>query len=851
MKNKIKDKIKQKSINIPNKDVEKQKKEVEKEDYMKTSQFLDKVPNNNLFKNDGKYSINYLLEFKYEEEDNSMKDLIVATFFQNQIACIFILYSRFFLLNISNLFNGYSFFENNIYIHLFSLVISYLISKKNKYKDQHIRIFIKLLLDINHSVYIIYSKYKNEISLYEELSYNSIADIMLNLPLKIIALSFLHISITFFLVMKNYSYFILIIYIIFQSIGSFIFVYLTKRTIRYLWFLFDSFKRSFTLFYSLMENEPSPVYIISQNMDILYSNNAAKKFDEYIHKSILNSGLKKKISYKMETNFQKLIIPIIYPVFSKLLDETIKNKIKAFYFPFGSINETLNYKNCNNFFLISTEFPKLIWYKVISSKCIWKLSNCIYIKLIPCYAYIRNEMFLKQIKFILNKLEDYIENSNKMCEIILRCERNSLLSPSVSNKSLRRLGIYMKNTKARRESVLSFVNDVGIVFPNMDYSILFFFKNQSEILLDLFMTQIIYFSIFAKRANIDLTNKKIVNLEIFTNYFIFYFDVLLTSKYYTLDFKMKDNCKFIMIQENLLRITVFNVLLFILSNTKTNNDNKKNIVCSIRLSKEKNIQNNIIENKTVNLLKRKKLSIKNDNRTKNFYTIYFDISITGDSNIDYNKINTLLHFDNIANNDFIKIEITKQSYLNIGIITAYYIVTKIFQKEFIMNSNEKGSTILFGLRCEKDLKYSDEYYETNDSFCFYKENFYFYNIYYHEKLVRNIPNLEINLPNFNYNRLLLKLEKNNNNSIVKSNYFESENEKKNKHNEYISNSNSNNNNSNVYNVNINNTVNQNRKIIHKKNKSISEVSSKLKAVEQDIIKNNQFTSFIVDNLKTE
>ena len=181
MKNKIKDKIKQKSINIPNKDVEKQKKEVEKEDYMKTSQFLDKVPNNNLFKNDGKYSINYLLEFKYEEEDNSMKDLIVATFFQNQIACIFILYSRFFLLNISNLFNGYSFFENNIYIHLFSLVISYLMSKKNKYKDQHIRILIKLLLDINHSVYIIYSKYKNEISLYEELSYNSIADIMLNL----------------------------------------------------------------------------------------------------------------------------------------------------------------------------------------------------------------------------------------------------------------------------------------------------------------------------------------------------------------------------------------------------------------------------------------------------------------------------------------------------------------------------------------------------------------------------------------------------------------------------------------------------------------------------------------------
>ena len=368
------------------------------------------------------------------------------------------------------------------------------------------------------------------------------------------------------------------------------------------------------------------------------------------------------------------------------------------------------------------------------------------------------------------------------------------------------------------------------------------------------MTQNIYFSIFAKRVNIDLKNKKTVNLEIFTNYFIFYFDVLLTSKYYTIDFKMKDNCKFIIIQENLLRITVFNVLLFILSNTKANNDNKKNIVCSLRLSKEKNIQNNIIENGSIDLLKKKQLNIKNDNRTKSFYTLYFDISITGDSNIDYNKINSLLHFDNITYNDFIKLEITKQNYLNIGIITAYYIVTKIFQKEFIMNSNEKGSIILFGLKCEKDLKFSDEYYEANDSFCFYKENFYFYNIYYHEKLIKNISNLETNLPNFNYNRLFLKLKKNDNNLIEKSNDYESENEKKNKQSEH-SNSNSNINNSNVNNIdnneNNNKKVYQNRQIIHIKNKSISKVSSELKAVEQDIIKNNQFSSFIIDNLKNE
>ena len=89
-------------------------------------------------------------------------------------------------------------------------------------------------MDINHSIYIIYSKYKNDVSLFEELLYNSIADIMLNLPLIIIAFSFLHISITFFLVIKNFSYFIIILYAILQSIGSFFFVYLTKKGIIYL-----------------------------------------------------------------------------------------------------------------------------------------------------------------------------------------------------------------------------------------------------------------------------------------------------------------------------------------------------------------------------------------------------------------------------------------------------------------------------------------------------------------------------------------------------------------------------------------------------------------------------------------
>ena len=42
-----------------------------------------------------------------------------------------------------------------------------------------------------------------------------------------------------------------------------------------------------------------------------------------------------------------------------------------------------------------------------------------------------------------------------------------------------------------------------------------------------------------------------------------------------------------------------------------------------------------------------------------------------------------------------------------------------------MNSSEKGSTVLFGLKCEKESKFSnnEDFNEEDDSYCFYKEKF--------------------------------------------------------------------------------------------------------------------------------
>ena len=859
MKNKMKEKItQQNSIKEPKKDIEIQKKEREVEDYIKTSEFLDKFPNKNLFKNDAKYSLNYLLDFKFEEDDIDFKYLIVSIFYKNQTSCVILLYFRFFLYYITNYLIGNNYEKKNIYIHLVSLIISVLIMfNKSKFVKIYTRIIVKVVLDINQCIFIL-SSFKNHQSDYllDEFLFSGVANFMLNLHLKFILFSFSFLSICFLFVNKNFNIYIYVILVLIQLIVSISFVYLCKRGVRYLWTLYDSFKRSYLVFNEIMENEFGPIFIVSQNMDILYSNNAAKEFDEFIHKSSINSDLKKKIGTKRETNFQKMIIPTLYPLFNKLLEDTLNHKtITHFYFPFPSINENLNnigYKSYLNFFLLSGNYEKLNWYNVMCSKCIWKVYNSIFINLIPCHDYDKNDICSNNIKFFLNKLDENIENANKMCEIILRCERNSLLSASVPGKSIRRLGIYMKNSKSRRESVLSFTNDIGLIFPNMDYSILFFFKNQSEILYDLLQTQHLYVNFFSNSKKIEMENfvKKNVNLEIFTNYFIFYFDPLLTSKYYTIDFKMKENCKYIIIEEKLLRITLFNVLLFILSNTKSN-DNTKNIICSVKLIKETSFQNKNVEKSPNDYLKKKRVSTTK--KSKNYYTLYFDICITGDSSIDYNKVNSLLHYDYL-NEDYLNIEKLKHSYLNLGIITAYHIVTKYFKKEFVMNSSEKGSTVLFGLKCEKESKYSnnEDFEEDDDSYCFYKENFYFYNIYYHEKLIKNIYNLEPMLPNYNYNRLFLKLEKSDNNSLGRSSDYESENENKNSSHNSINNFNNNKNSQSINNKNMNHKKSSKRKIMHIKKNSINKVKSELRSCDQDIInKNSVFSSFTVENLKSD
>ena len=757
MKNKIKQKIQeQKNQNNSNmnslneKEINNKDKEREIRDFNKTFELFDKFPNENLFKDE--YYLNEKLEFQNEEDKIRYYSLMISLMESNRITILIILYLRFFL-NISKILEGNIIYTYLAYFHLISILISYIILyKKSRLKNAKYRWTIKILFDLNQSLFIYFSiiNKSEEISAVNEFLYNSIPIIILYISIKNIIYSISIISISLLSSKYQNYYFSPKFYdIIFGITTTVIFVYLYKRSLKNLWILYDSFKRSFLINNNLMENNFSPIFIISKNMDILYYNDAAKQFMEYINKGNKNSDLKRNVDNKIDSNFQKMIIPSLYNLFTQLLKISVNNEEKEsnFYFPFASINENLlnlDYKGFSNYYLISGDLLKLNWYNVICKNCIWKVHNCIFLNLIQSEHFLYNELFHNQIKILVDKFEEFIENSNKMCEIIMRCEKNSIIPYSNPKRSYKKLGRYMKKYD-KLESVLSFGNDIFSLFPVMDFSILFFFKNQSEVLFDLLLTQYIYFSMLCEKNENDYNKKKEVNLEYFTNYFSFYFDGLAISKNFTLEFKIKENCKYIIIEESLLRTTMFNIILFILSNSNTNHI-KKGIVISIRFAKEnyqtksfnfdQHLEENILKINSLNYKHKKEYNRELTN--KEIFSLQFDISITGDSSLDYNKINTILQCKDIKDS-FLKTEKEKQN-LNIGILTTYYIITKFYKKVFTMNSNEKGNIILFKLTCQKDpnkVKH-DDFNDEEESFCYFKENFYFYNMYYHDKLIKNI-----------------------------------------------------------------------------------------------------------------
>ena len=850
--------------------LEREKKENKIETNRKICEILERLPNDNIYNKEEKYNQTLFFDFENEDDEdyNIEKHKVLNYLFKNNNLIILILsYLRLFYFdfymfsNINNLFC----FQN--YYRLFCFLISCFLFKNDKIYNETllIRKIMKILYDTNQSVHIYYFFFLNHKTCFSkiiinELLLNALMIFILGISFHFLILSFLILLIPVTLLYpKNH------IWLIFNSFYgiffSIYFFYFFKRNIIETLNLYDSFKRSYLIFENIMENNDNPIYIITKNMDILYSNNAAKDFELSIQKTSDESpsSKRRKIGYEYENQFQNIIIPSLWDLFTKLLKDVVENEcVNHFYFPFAIIDgriKTISFKEYGNCFLINGDFIKLNWYNILCTKCVWKYYECYYLSLVPSNNFLKNEIFSQKLKIVTEQFENFIDNSNKMCEIILRCEKNFLFNSSHRSRGMKKLGIYMRNNK-RKDSILSYSNDLNILFPNMNYSILFFLKNQSEILLDILNTQKIYFSFLYHQQKNDFKPQK-VNLINITNYWCYYFDPLLTSKNCNLNFLIKENCNIIQIEEQYLRICLFNILLFIISNL---NDNgvQKSIVCSISMEKEINLHHHCINfsKSAENFLEKKSHSETKINLNGNLNCkdvnlfLQFDFSITGDVSLNYNHINHILKCDKLECDCF-KADVYRQNYLDIGILTVYQIITKYYNTKFNMCSSNEGHTVFFNMtysnqpnklkkistfQAQSNQIVNNNNNNNNNNNISYNLNlneeindefFYYYNLEYHEILMKNIYNL---IPTTPYISNVRKYSKDKN---AYNNYFhlirtDSESEKKDS----------------SYNG---TSILGYKDLLTLKNKSVNKVKSELKNLDKDIKKQSLFSSMNILN----
>ena len=493
----------------------------------------------------------------------------------------------------------------------------------------------------------------------------------------------------------------------------------------------------------------------------------------------IGNNLKKKPVEKNSQNFENLLHPNLKDYFFTKFKNIIENKyIESFYFPFFLVKEYDNdiFNKSSNNLPIDFDFQNCIWYNVIVKECIWKNQDCYFVNLISCSECYNNNLFNNILKQIIDNYDNYINNIDNICDIILKSEKifnffydnnciniNSNNYDNINRNSFSNIydgdgnNINLKNINStpklknkhlflfnKSDSIKNFVsprnaisnlnnllignnerkninnlfNDLDInYFPDFDYTILFFFKNQTEKLCDLVLGKEIYFSLLFQKLYRENNNnyinnffieeeeekkhnfmkKSIVNIPLLCDYFYHYFFDTLIEKNFSLKFLIMDNIKDIYIEERILRTLIFNTLLFIISNTN-NYINEKNILVNINKIKKK---------------KNNKKKDTNDNSNDNNEILYFEFNINEKNSLNNNKksnffadINTLL----------------KNQHKYFYILNVYYLITSYYYKDFNIISKKNDYQINFELTYN-NIKNKEGLSNHNYKYCVNEEYF--------------------------------------------------------------------------------------------------------------------------------
>ena len=696
---------------------------------------IDKVPNDNLYKNDNVYSINKNFEFPQNEE-NTFKLFHYHYFIKNTVKeLIILLYLRFFSLRINKMNDIFSYskiFNLKNSIHLVSVVITYFCTSEKYLKNDTFNLYLYYLFSLNHSIHV-YSLCSTGnliplefFGLISEIIFN-LAFIFFFIKKKIASYFPIFIIICIYLFTSKKSLgFINFFYIIVSLFSAAIFFMVIIKSIKEIWALYDSFKRSyFNLNQGLLDSDPNPIFIISKDKNLLYKNTAATKLAKNILENP-NPTSPRRIQRNKEDrfssiNFLDLVHPNLRDLFKKLLNDIMEDDNGGtFNFPLCKINNNQDLDvNILNAYDINNEKNYLYyaWYNILVCKTEWKSKTAFYMCLFPSDDIHVNEIYYQYTKRFSEKMEKVIAGSDIISLAFMSKMENKNISSKFSNLS-KSDKQEEEEDKQDEESKKNEVepqkkNIYKLLIDNannleLNNTILFFFKNQFELLYDYSLTLELYFTTLYKQRNFkycfeknkpNLKNRiKIKDLQ---EYYSEYFYDFTKEHKYKLEFKNDGEYIYdIYIEENYLRIIMFNIIVFLISylddKTDPTIENRKEIIIKLipelaegssPQSQESNNSNEEHHKYDEKNIKKGKLSF-----------IFSSYSLKA----DLNKIQELINQRN-KNNCHIKAEILKLNYFDIGILTTKYLLENYYKTKLEMLNKEGEQVIQFKIPCELEL----------------------------------------------------------------------------------------------------------------------------------------------------
>ncbi len=706
------------------------------------NQIYDKVPNDNLYKNDNLYSINKNFEFSPKEE--SMFCLFYHYNYQiNEIKGILILfYLRFLSWKINTILDFFSFFKifnlKNIF-HLLSFCLSFFLTHDKHINKANMIVYYLFLVNQCLHVYNIYNKlgqnYEYYIAIMPELVFNFCFLFFLATKLKEVLIPISLILLIYFFSVKRNFYFLLFISCIVGSVFSFLLYVLFKKTIREIWALFDSFKRSYyNINKGLLDSDPNPVFIISKDKKILHRNAAASKLvNNILENANTQNKLKRNKNDKLSNmSFLDIIHPNLKELFNKVLNDVMEDdKVDGFNFPLCKINNQNLDIDVSYAYDIFNEknYLYFIWFNTIVCKTEWKGKPAFYMYFFPCEDILLNEIFYQYTKRFSEKIEKVISNSDIICNALINKKKKEKKNESASssssmksddkNSELTEEGEDDDECRGSAKKILK-KNIYQLLVDNADNielknTILFFFKNQVELLFDYSLTIEMYFNMLYKKRNfkfcIENTKpnlKKKIKLNELKNYYSEYFYDFTKEHQYKLQFKSEEenNNYDIFIEENYLRIIMFNIIVFMIcyldDKKEPSSENRKEILIKIipELIDDISITPELGTNRDYNYNKTPNEFPENDKKVKEGKIAFIFESFS--TKADLNKIKDLISQEKNFGYH-LKSEIIKLNFLDVGILSVNYLLENYYKTKMEISNKEGEQSIQFKLPCDLEL----------------------------------------------------------------------------------------------------------------------------------------------------